>query len=98
MMLRTKEFEMDAGNLKMRPFFTDLKRDRGIGLENLVYYRDETHYLVMTADRKSLLAKGVLRENHSSTSELLKSENINQCNLVWTMTLPLLCTMNDFVR
>lgn len=43
-------------------FFRDLNSDSGIDLENIVYYKDETHYFVMTAKKHSLLAKGVLIE------------------------------------
>ena len=41
-------------------FFKDLFRKTGIDLENIVYYKDETHYFVMTAKKSSLLEKGVL--------------------------------------
>ena len=43
-------------------FFTDLKDATGIDLENIVYYKDETHYFVMTAKKQSLLLKGVLKK------------------------------------
>ena len=43
-------------------FFQDLKDATGIDLENIVYYKDETHYFVMTAKKKSLLLKGVLKK------------------------------------
>lgn len=33
-------------------FFNDLNTKYGIDLENLVYYRGETHYFVMTAIMK----------------------------------------------
>lgn len=32
----------------------------GIDLENIVYYKDDTHYFVMTAKKQSLLEKGVI--------------------------------------
>jgi len=32
----------------------------GIDLENIVYYKDNTHYFVMTAKKQSLLDKGVV--------------------------------------
>lgn len=32
----------------------------GIALENIVYYKDETHYFVMTPKKQSLLEKKVL--------------------------------------
>ena len=38
----------------------DLKADTDIDLENIVYYKDDTHYFVMTAKKDSLLRKGVL--------------------------------------
>jgi len=41
-------------------FFDDLKKKHSIDLENIVYYKDETHYFVMTAKKHSLLKKGVL--------------------------------------
>lgn len=41
-------------------FFKDLNEKTGIDLENIVYYKDETHYFVMTAKKHSLLNKGVL--------------------------------------
>lgn len=34
----------------------------GIDLENIVYYKDDTHYFVMTAKKKSLLKKGVIKK------------------------------------
>lgn len=34
----------------------------GIDLENIVYYKDDTHYFVMTAKKKSLLEKGVIKQ------------------------------------
>jgi len=34
---------------------------QGIDLENIVYYKDDTHYFVMTAKKQSLLEKGVIR-------------------------------------
>jgi len=41
-------------------FFKDLNIQAGIDLENIVYYKDETHYFVMTAKKHSLLNRGVL--------------------------------------
>ena len=43
-------------------FFQNLCQSTGIDLENIVYYKDETHYFVMTAKKHSLLWKGVLKE------------------------------------
>lgn len=43
-------------------FFQELKDKTQIDLENIVYYKDDTHYFVMTAKKKSLLQKGVIKE------------------------------------
>ncbi len=43
-------------------FFLDMKRDLGIDLENIVYYKDDTHYFVMTAKKQSLIQRGVIKE------------------------------------
>ncbi|XP_068452086.1 F-actin-monooxygenase mical2b isoform X1 [Clinocottus analis] len=59
-------------------FFLDLKEETGIDLENIVYYRDNTHYFVMTAKKQSLLDKGVLINDYIDTQMLLSSENVNQ--------------------
>ncbi|XP_063737342.1 LOW QUALITY PROTEIN: F-actin-monooxygenase MICAL2 [Eleginops maclovinus] len=59
-------------------FFLDLKEETGIDLENIVYYRDNTHYFVMTAKKQSLLDKGVVINDYIDTHMLLSSENVNQ--------------------
>lgn len=43
-------------------FFNALYDDLGIALENFVYYKDETHYFVMTTKKHSLLTKKVLKK------------------------------------
>ncbi len=42
-------------------FFDNLKNQAGINLENFVYFKDDTHYFVMTARKESLINKGVLK-------------------------------------
>ncbi|XP_044052010.1 F-actin-monooxygenase MICAL2 isoform X6 [Siniperca chuatsi] len=59
-------------------FFLDLKEETGVDLENIVYYRDNTHYFVMTAKKQSLLDKGVVINDYIETQMLLSSENVNQ--------------------
>lgn len=59
-------------------FFLDLKEETGIDLENIVYYKDNTHYFVMTAKKQSLLDKGVVINDYVDTQMLLSSENVNQ--------------------
>ncbi len=59
-------------------FFNDMTEAKGISLENIVYYKDETHYFVMTAKKQSLLNKGVILKNESDTARLLAPDNICQ--------------------
>ncbi|XP_052666427.1 F-actin-monooxygenase MICAL2 isoform X7 [Harpia harpyja] len=63
-------------------FFQDLKEETGIDLENIVYYKDSTHYIVMTAKKQSLLDKGVIINDYIDTELLLCGENVNQSNLL----------------
>ncbi|KAM7034953.1 F-actin-monooxygenase MICAL2 isoform 5-T5 [Acridotheres tristis] len=63
-------------------FFQDLKEETGIDLENIVYYKDSTHYFVMTAKKQSLLDKGVIINDSIDTELLLCGENVNQSNLL----------------
>lgn len=63
-------------------FFQDLKEETGIDLENIVYYKDSTHYFVMTAKKQSLLDKGVIMNDYIDTELLLCGENVNQSNLL----------------
>lgn len=58
-------------------FFKDLYEATGIDLENIVYYKDDTHYFVMTAKKQSLLEKGVILNDIADTSKLLARENVD---------------------
>lgn len=57
-------------------FFQSLLKATGIDLENIVYYKDDTHYFVMTAKKQCLLRLGVLRQDWPETDRLLSSANI----------------------
>ncbi|KAM7177710.1 F-actin-monooxygenase MICAL3 isoform 5-T5 [Macrochelys suwanniensis] len=59
-------------------FFQDLREATGIDLENIVYYKDDTHYFVMTAKKQSLLDKGVILHDYPDTELLLSRENVDQ--------------------
>ena len=59
-------------------FFKELKAATGIDLENIVYYKDETHYFVMTAKKQSLIDKGVIIEDLPDTQQLLHPNNVNR--------------------
>nr|XP_055047038.1 protein-methionine sulfoxide oxidase mical3b isoform X15 [Misgurnus anguillicaudatus] len=59
-------------------FFQDLRKATGIDLENIVYYKDDTHYFVMTAKKQSLLDKGVILHDYTDTETLLSRKNVDQ--------------------
>ncbi|XP_045594784.1 F-actin-monooxygenase Mical isoform X2 [Procambarus clarkii] len=59
-------------------FFKELYAATGIDLENIVYYKDETHYFVMTAKKHSLIDKGVIINDLPDTQQLLHSSNVNR--------------------
>ncbi|XP_073802565.1 protein-methionine sulfoxide oxidase mical3b isoform X14 [Danio rerio] len=59
-------------------FFQDLRQATGIDLENIVYYKDDTHYFVMTAKKQSLLEKGVILRDYADTEMLLSRHNVDQ--------------------
>uniref|UniRef100_A0A673LMZ1 F-actin monooxygenase n=1 Tax=Sinocyclocheilus rhinocerous TaxID=307959 RepID=A0A673LMZ1_9TELE len=55
-------------------FFQDLREATGIDLENIVYYKDDTHYFVMTAKKQSLLEKGViLHVTHLCSRQMIRN-------------------------
>ncbi|XP_063487024.1 F-actin-monooxygenase MICAL1 isoform X10 [Symphalangus syndactylus] len=57
-------------------FFQSLLKATGIDLENIVYYKDDTHYFVMTAKKQCLLRLGVLHQDLPDTDRLLGSANV----------------------
>ncbi|XP_014003392.1 protein-methionine sulfoxide oxidase mical3a isoform X11 [Salmo salar] len=63
-------------------FFQDLREATGIDLENIVYYKDDTHYFVMTAKKQSLLEKGVILHDYADTEMLLSRANVDQAALL----------------
>uniref|UniRef100_A0A914WD64 F-actin monooxygenase n=1 Tax=Plectus sambesii TaxID=2011161 RepID=A0A914WD64_9BILA len=63
-------------------FFKDMKAQTGVDLENIVYYKDETHYFVMCAKKQSLLDKGVLLRDYDDISSLLSAKNIDQAAML----------------
>ncbi|KAF0738990.1 hypothetical protein Ae201684P_015302 [Aphanomyces euteiches] len=48
--------------------FGRLRDDLGVDVENIVYYRDEVHYIVMTPKKASLVKAGVLQDGKELTS------------------------------
>lgn len=59
-------------------FFKDLYAETGIDLENIVYYKDDTHYFVMTAKKASLIDKGVIKQDLADTEQLLAPDNVDR--------------------
>ncbi|XP_043519152.1 F-actin-monooxygenase Mical isoform X6 [Frieseomelitta varia] len=59
-------------------FFKELYQETGIDLENIVYYKDDTHYFVMTAKKHSLIDKGVILQDYADTAKLLAKENVDR--------------------
>ncbi|XP_017769097.1 PREDICTED: protein-methionine sulfoxide oxidase Mical isoform X2 [Nicrophorus vespilloides] len=59
-------------------FFKDLFEDTGIDLENIVYYKDDTHYFVMTAKKTSLIEKRVIKQDLADTARLLAPDNVDR--------------------
>eukprot|EP00644_Phytophthora_capsici_P000670 jgi/Phyca11/109146/e_gw1.16.253.1 len=76
--MRTKEFSWTT-QLK-HPMLNKL-REFDIDLENIVYFRGEMHYLVMTPKRQNLLLHGVVRENYPDSKDLVRKENIDHTAL-----------------
>ena len=62
-------------------FFNNLKMKCGVELENFVYYKDETHYFVMTVKKHSLLKKGILKQDKSNPRDLLAPQNRDETKL-----------------
>ena len=62
-------------------FFQSLEQAHGIKLENIIYYKDTTHYFVMTATKDSLLQRGVIKDNFEERNRLLSPGNIDRQNL-----------------
>eukprot|EP00644_Phytophthora_capsici_P000667 jgi/Phyca11/109031/e_gw1.16.193.1 len=73
--MKTKEFSWTA---QLKHHMLHKMREVGIDLENIVYFRGEMHYLVMTPKRHNLLARGVVKANLPNSKELTKKENVNQ--------------------
>ncbi len=61
-----------------KPFFDSLRDKLGLDMENLVYYKDDTHYIVCTVKKQSLLNRGVLREDRP---DVCAPSNVNRAAL-----------------
>jgi len=63
-------------------FFNNLYEEFGIALENIVYYKDDTHYFVMTTKKHSLLDRKVLKKDLNDPMALLNPKNVNKDKLL----------------
>ncbi|KAF1785980.1 hypothetical protein GQ600_17753 [Phytophthora cactorum] len=72
---KVKEFSWTA---QLKHHMLNKMREVGIDLENIVYFRGEMHYLVMTPKRNNLLVRGVVKQNHPNSKDLVRDDNINQ--------------------
>jgi len=59
-------------------FFNNLYDEFGIALENIVYYKDDTHYFVMTTKKHSLLDRKVLKKDIADPIALLSPKNVSK--------------------
>lgn len=62
-------------------FFKEMYEVTGVDLENIVYYKDETHYFVMCAKKSSLLEQKVIKKDMEDVSSLLSSSNVDESAL-----------------
>uniref|UniRef100_K3WM31 Uncharacterized protein n=1 Tax=Globisporangium ultimum (strain ATCC 200006 / CBS 805.95 / DAOM BR144) TaxID=431595 RepID=K3WM31_GLOUD len=53
-------------------------REIGVDLENIVYYRGEMHYVVMTPKRENLIEQGVLKVDYPNVADLVMDDNISK--------------------
>jgi hypothetical protein len=74
--------EFALASLYNQSYFKEIQDKYNICLENLVYYRGETHYFVMTIKKNSLFDRGVFKEEKSNYVELIDPSNLNEENLL----------------
>ncbi|XP_065647799.1 uncharacterized protein LOC101241235 isoform X1 [Hydra vulgaris] len=78
-----KVSEISGVSCQFNPnFFKNMEEQYGVKLENIVYYKNETHYFVMTALKASLLNHGVIIQDFSDPKRLLDPSNICSEKLV----------------
>ncbi|GMF17283.1 unnamed protein product [Phytophthora lilii] len=75
---KVKEFSWTA---QLKHPMLDKLREVGLDLDNVVYYRGEMHYLVMTPKRQNLLDRQVVNESRQSPADLVLEDNVNKSAL-----------------
>uniref|UniRef100_A0A1I7SW34 F-actin monooxygenase n=1 Tax=Bursaphelenchus xylophilus TaxID=6326 RepID=A0A1I7SW34_BURXY len=58
-------------------FFDQLQAKTGVKLENIVYYKGDTHYFVMCGDKNNLVKKGVIKQDNDDIKQMLSKDNID---------------------
>ncbi|OWZ04173.1 hypothetical protein PHMEG_00023967 [Phytophthora megakarya] len=76
--MKTKEFSWTS---ELKHHMLHKMREAGLDLENIVYFRGEMHYLVMTPKRQNLLVRGVVNKNYPDSKDLVRKDNINLSSL-----------------
>ena len=75
---KTKEFS-HSRQYKQKQF--DALEAKGLHLENIVHYKRDTHYVVMTPTTDALIAYGALKESKPSAREVVARGNVNMGKL-----------------
>ncbi|KAG7398051.1 hypothetical protein PHYBOEH_011782 [Phytophthora boehmeriae] len=75
---KVKEFSWTS---QVKHQMLDKLREVGIDIENIVYYRGEMHYLVMTPKRQNLVQRQVVNEDLADSADLVLDENVNSSAL-----------------
>ncbi|KAG2805315.1 hypothetical protein PC116_g22061 [Phytophthora cactorum] len=75
--MKTKEFSWTT---RFGHHMLDKMRDVGIDLVNIVYFRGDMHYLVMTPKRQNLLIHGVVKQNYADSKDL--KDGLQRVNLI----------------
>jgi hypothetical protein len=73
--MKVKEFSWTT---QLKHQMLNKLRDVGIDLDNIVYFRGEMHYLVMTPKRENLLVHRVVYKNYPDPKDLVRKENVDQ--------------------
>ncbi|POM81163.1 Hypothetical protein PHPALM_905 [Phytophthora palmivora] len=76
--MKVKEFSWTA---QLKHHMLHKMREIGVDLENIVYFRGEMHYLVMTPKRQNLLVRGVVKQNLPHSKDLVGDTNVSQRSL-----------------
>ena len=66
-------FQVSNDMEPLQDFFNEMHAELGISLENIVYYKDETHYFVMSTKKQSLLHKKVLKKVREMCHQIYNS-------------------------